>query len=134
MPMSFHQSHRPPQPTNTSSTPIPPSMPPPHLIMPQTTATIDYSISTSTIPPPPPPQIVDMVPASLHPHVENQRRHRQANPALPSGKTIADYALDPYAGLMSTKEREWLIKIHIIQCLGTGDPMEDDFYYAVLRN
>jgi DNA topoisomerase 2-associated protein PAT1 len=75
-----------------------------------------------------------MVPASLHPRVEKQRRqkvHQHPHGSMPSGKTISDYALDPYAGLMSTKEREWLIKIQIIQCLGTGDQMEDDFYYTV---
>ena len=70
-----------------------------------------------------------MVPASLHPRIEKQTK--KSSLALPSGKTIADFALDPYAGLLSTKEREWLIKIHLIQCLGTGDPMTDDYYYAV---
>ena len=73
-----------------------------------------------------------MVPASLHPQVEKQRRQK-VHSTLPSGKTISDYALDPYAGLMSTKEREWLIKIHLIRCLGTGDPMDDDFYYTVWK-
>ena len=71
-----------------------------------------------------------MVPASLHPRIEKQQL-KKSNLALPSGKTISDFALDPYAGLLSTKEREWLIKIHLIQCLGTGDPMTDDYYYAV---
>uniref|UniRef100_A0A915LSJ7 Uncharacterized protein n=2 Tax=Meloidogyne incognita group TaxID=654580 RepID=A0A915LSJ7_MELJA len=72
-----------------------------------------------------------MVPASLHPRIEKQTK--KSSLALPSGKTIADFALDPYAGLLSTKEREWLIKIHLIQCLGTGDPMTDDYYYAVWK-
>jgi hypothetical protein len=32
---------------------------------------------------------------------------------------------------MSKKEREWLIKIQLIQCMRTGDPIDDDYYYTV---
>ncbi|KAI6179291.1 hypothetical protein M3Y98_00594600 [Aphelenchoides besseyi] len=52
---------------------------------------------------------------------------------LPSTKTISDFAFDPYAGLMSKKEREWLIKIQLIQCMVTGDPMDDDYYYSLWK-
>ncbi|KAF7632542.1 hypothetical protein Mgra_00008057 [Meloidogyne graminicola] len=75
--------------------------------------------------------LLAMVPASLHPQIEKQ--HSKKGSGLPSGKTISDFALDPYAGLLSTKEREWLIKIHLIQCLGTGDPMVEDYYYTVWK-
>lgn len=51
---------------------------------------------------------------------------------LPSIKTISDFAFDPYAGFMSKKEREWLIKIQLLQCQGTGNPYDDDYYYTVL--
>lgn len=57
-------------------------------------------------------------------------RHNRPK-GLPSSKTISDFAFDPYAGFMSKKEREWLIKIHLIQCVGTGNPVDDDFYYTV---
>ena len=57
--------------------------------------------------------------------------HKKAG--LPSSKTISDFAFDPYAGFMSKKEREWLIKIQILQCQGTGNPFEDDFYYTAWR-
>lgn len=50
---------------------------------------------------------------------------------MPSTRTLADFAFDPYAGFMSKKEREWLIKIQLIQCTVTGDPVDDDFYYTV---
>lgn len=59
------------------------------------------------------------------------RPYRERKQCLPSTKTISDFAFDPYAGLMSKKEREWLIKIQLIQCLGTGDPWDDDYYYSV---
>uniref|UniRef100_A0A7E4ZU04 PAT1 domain-containing protein n=1 Tax=Panagrellus redivivus TaxID=6233 RepID=A0A7E4ZU04_PANRE len=49
---------------------------------------------------------------------------------MPSKRTITDFACDPYAGFMSKKEREWLIKIQLIQCLGTGEKYVDDYYYT----
>uniref|UniRef100_A0A0K0EHX5 PUM-HD domain-containing protein n=1 Tax=Strongyloides stercoralis TaxID=6248 RepID=A0A0K0EHX5_STRER len=49
---------------------------------------------------------------------------------FPSKRTIHDFALDPFAGLMSQKEREWLIKIQLVQSTISGDPNEDDYYYV----
>ena len=59
----------------------------------------------------------------------SSRRTRKEG--MPSLRTITDFAVDPYAGFMSKKEREWLIKIQLIQCLGTGDRYNDDYYYTV---
>lgn len=50
---------------------------------------------------------------------------------LVSNKTISDFALSPFAGFVSKKERSWLIKIQQLQCQGSGNPYEDDFYYTV---
>ncbi|XP_045197153.2 protein PAT1 homolog 1-like isoform X2 [Mercenaria mercenaria] len=36
---------------------------------------------------------------------------------------------DTYAGLMTQKEKEWIIKIQLLQ-LQTDNPFEDDYYYA----
>lgn len=36
---------------------------------------------------------------------------------------------DPYAGLMTQKEKEWVIKIQLLQ-LQTDNPFLDDYYYA----
>jgi hypothetical protein len=55
---------------------------------------------------------------------------RQSRKNMPSCRTISDYAFDPYGGFMSKKEREWLIKIQLIQCMRTGDPLDDDYYYT----
>ncbi|GMS84195.1 hypothetical protein PENTCL1PPCAC_6370 [Pristionchus entomophagus] len=52
-------------------------------------------------------------------------------PGFPTGKTIEDFAFDPYAGFMSKKEREWLIKIQLLQCLGSGNPYLEDYYYTL---
>ncbi|KHJ93820.1 hypothetical protein OESDEN_06264 [Oesophagostomum dentatum] len=54
-------------------------------------------------------------------------------PGMPSGRTIEDLAFDQFAGYMSCKEREWLVKIQILQCQGTGVPYEDDYYYTMWR-
>lgn len=37
---------------------------------------------------------------------------------------------DEYAGLMSTREKQWLLNIQLLQ-LNTGTPYFDDFYYTV---
>lgn len=37
---------------------------------------------------------------------------------------------DEYAGLMTQREKQWLINIQMIQ-LNTGTPYLDDFYYTV---
>ncbi|KAL6735202.1 hypothetical protein Aduo_005665 [Ancylostoma duodenale] len=54
-------------------------------------------------------------------------------PGMPSGRTIEDLAFDQFAGYMSCKEREWLVKIQILQCQGTGVPYDDDYYYTMWR-
>lgn len=52
---------------------------------------------------------------------------------MPSAKTIEDLAFDQFAGYMSIKERQWLVKIQILQCQGTNNPYEDDYYYVCWR-
>ncbi|CAI2341007.1 unnamed protein product [Caenorhabditis sp. 36 PRJEB53466] len=58
-----------------------------------------------------------------------QRKHS----GMPSTRTIYDLALDSFAGYMSYKEREWLIRIQFVQCKGSGDPFLDDYYYVTWR-
>ncbi|CAJ0587033.1 unnamed protein product, partial [Mesorhabditis spiculigera] len=81
-------------------------------------------------PPHPPPH--------MQPHPDFLRRagtpNRHVVPGMPSGKTIEDFAFEPFAGFMSCKEREWLVKIQLIQCQGSGNPYDDDFYYANWRD
>lgn len=47
----------------------------------------------------------------------SQRRHGGAD-------------VDPYSGLMSTREKQWLMNIQMMQ-LNTGTPYIDDYYYTV---
>lgn len=37
---------------------------------------------------------------------------------------------DEYAGLMTQKEKDWIIKIQLLQ-LNTDNPYLDDYYYTV---
>ena len=39
--------------------------------------------------------------------------------------------MDPYAGLMTRREKEWIIKIQLLQ-LTSNNPDMDDFYFQVL--
>jgi len=68
---------------------------------------------------------------SSSPASNSSRRMRKEG--MPSIRTITDFACDPFAGFMSKKEREWLIKIQLIQCAGTGDKYVDDYYYTMWK-
>ena len=41
-----------------------------------------------------------------------------------------DATRDPYAGLMTKKEQDWIIKIQLMQ-LQSENPFLDDYYYTV---
>ncbi|EFO85764.1 CRE-PATR-1 protein [Caenorhabditis remanei] len=66
------------------------------------------------------------------PHSPGNRVQRKHS-GMPSSRTIYDLALDSFAGFMSFKEREWLIKVQFVQCKGSGDPNVDDYYYVKWR-
>lgn len=37
--------------------------------------------------------------------------------------------MDPYAGLMTSKEKDWVVKVEMIQL--QSENMDDDYYYQV---
>ncbi|CAA90402.1 Protein PAT1 homolog 1 [Caenorhabditis elegans] len=83
-----------------------------------------------------PPNIRQNGPQFSHPsgpHSPGNRVQRKHS-GMPSTRTIYDLALDSFAGYMSYKEREWLIRIQFIQCKGSGDPQVDDYYYVTWRD
>ncbi|KJH50786.1 hypothetical protein DICVIV_03031 [Dictyocaulus viviparus] len=61
---------------------------------------------------------------------ERRTQWQRKPPGMPSFRTIEDLAFDQFAGYMSCKEREWLVKIQVLQCQGTGVPYDDDYYYT----
>uniref|UniRef100_A0A0R3PT61 PAT1 domain-containing protein n=1 Tax=Angiostrongylus costaricensis TaxID=334426 RepID=A0A0R3PT61_ANGCS len=64
---------------------------------------------------------------------ERRTPYHRKPPGMPSGRTIEDLAFDQFAGYMSCKEREWLVKIQVLQCQGNGLPCDDDYYYTHWR-
>lgn len=66
-----------------------------------------------------------------HPHGNRgmQNQHHQQN-RLGNGHLDQEY--DPYANLMSNRDKQWLIGIQLQQ-LNTGTPYIDDFYYTVYK-
>ncbi|XP_063298778.1 protein PAT1 homolog 2 [Pelobates fuscus] len=61
-------------------------------------------------------------------HPQHRRILNQRQRAQSSSRKQWDSRLDPYASLMSQKEREWVIKLQMIQ-LQSENPHLDDYYY-----
>ncbi|CAI5441780.1 unnamed protein product [Caenorhabditis angaria] len=116
--------------------PLPPGVPPvpPFLFQLlqrfQNPQLVHQMIMASSIPPHMmmgPPQMSQPPPQSP------MNKSHKKQPGMPSIRTIQDLALDSFAGYMSWKEREWLVKIQLLQCKGCGDPMVEDYYYTTWR-
>ncbi|ULU05740.1 hypothetical protein L3Y34_017995 [Caenorhabditis briggsae] len=87
----------------------------------------------SSIPPNSRPNGPQFSGPQVGPHSPGARGQQRRNSGMPSTRTIYDLALDSFAGYMSFKEREWLIRIQFVQCKGSGDPCIDDYYYVRWR-
>ncbi|CAO4365169.1 unnamed protein product [Caenorhabditis nigoni] len=90
-------------------------------------------IVQSSIPPNSRPNGPQFSGPQVGPHSPGARGQQRRNSGMPSTRTIYDLALDSFAGYMSFKEREWLIRIQFVQCKGSGDPYIDDYYYVRWR-
>lgn len=63
----------------------------------------------------------------------NNYRHRDGTPTMNnSGSQTNGFQQnrDDYAGLMTNREKQWLLNIQMLQ-LNTGTPYFDDYYYTV---
>ncbi|EFO22422.1 hypothetical protein LOAG_06065 [Loa loa] len=87
----------------------------------------------SYLPCPPQSQMQSHMPQVFHHKMSYSRDRSSKLTGLVSNKTISDFALSPFAGFVSKKERSWLIKIQQLQCQGCGNPYEDDFYYTTWK-
>lgn len=64
--------------------------------------------------------------------------HMQRNNSIPANVKIKvesiipvlEIVRDDYAGLMTNREKQWLLNIQLSQ-LNTGTPYFDDYYYTV---
>ncbi|NXD85441.1 PATL2 protein, partial [Halcyon senegalensis] len=61
----------------------------------------------------------------LHPQHQRILTQRQAQSISP--KKLWSPKVDPYAGLMTSKEKDWVVKVEMIQL--QSENMDDDYYY-----
>ncbi|KAJ7329287.1 hypothetical protein JRQ81_015461 [Phrynocephalus forsythii] len=62
----------------------------------------------------------------LHQRILTQRQRGQKR--IPRMKPLADPETDPYAALMTSLEKDWVIKVQMLQ-LQSETPHQDDYYY-----
>lgn len=136
-----HHHPRPMEMIPQAPAPHPPPPPPPHLL------------SFMRLPPPmglsvPPPTSIPiphlvqplpmqgMRPNGSLPANQSQSRNRVSNeihsPEYHRQQTHPQSTHDDYAGLMSTKEKQWLMSIQINQLI-SDNPYVEDYYFTVLR-
>ncbi|KFP88240.1 Protein PAT1 2, partial [Apaloderma vittatum] len=64
----------------------------------------------------------------LHPQHQRILTQRQAQSSI-SPKKLWSPKVDPYAGLMTSKEKDWVVKVEMIQL--QSENMDDDYYYQM---
>ncbi|EFA05066.2 protein PAT1 homolog 1 [Tribolium castaneum] len=97
--------------------------PPRHLIYPQGNAQFPVNHPYNF---PPPPRNV-MPPNAAANHVRMQRTRNDSYRSRENNENK-----DEYAGLMTSREKQWLLNIQMLQ-LNTGTPYFDDYYYTVFK-
>lgn len=73
-------------------------------------------------------------PRTMHHNNRVNQHHRNKTDDNTNARHRNDYHVhrDEYDGLMSTREKQWLINIQLVQ-LNTGTPYFDDYYYTVFK-
>lgn len=61
---------------------------------------------------------------------QQQRIRHDSGGYKQRNNSIVDQNKDEYAGLMTNREKQWLLNIQLLQ-LNTGTPYFDDYYYTV---
>uniref|UniRef100_A0A0K0DI45 Phosphoenolpyruvate carboxylase n=1 Tax=Angiostrongylus cantonensis TaxID=6313 RepID=A0A0K0DI45_ANGCA len=116
---------------------LPPILPPVHpMMLPLVPVWLEHLAGrTRYLPPgcPPIPPLLRLLFNTVKLFIIVVHLYHRKPPGMPSGRTIEDLAFDQFAGYMSCKEREWLVKIQVLQCQGTGLPYDDDYYYTHWR-
>ncbi|KAM3719806.1 Protein PAT1 [Dirofilaria immitis] len=105
---------------------------PPFPFMQQSSQSVRSAVP-SYLPCPSQSQMQSNIPQMPHHNMSYSRDRSSKLTGLVSNKTISDFALYPFAGFVSKKERSWLIKIQQLQCQGCGNPYEDDFYFTTWK-
>ncbi|XP_065344013.1 protein PAT1 homolog 1 [Cloeon dipterum] len=87
--------------------------------------------------PPMPMHMMHQPPPGMHPHHQAQMMSQQHHMMMQQHHQLQQQARqngshDPYAGLMTPKDKQWLINIQILQ-LNSQKPYVDDFYYTAFQ-
>ncbi|XP_071424687.1 protein PAT1 homolog 2 [Pithys albifrons albifrons] len=104
----------PPQPLAMHFGPISPSLDPALFFSPSASSQLNLST---------PSHMTQLHPQ--HQRILTQRQGRQVQSVSP--KKLWSPKVDPHAGLMTSKEKDWVIKVEMIQL--QSENMDDDYYY-----
>ncbi|KFP50575.1 Protein PAT1 2, partial [Cathartes aura] len=109
----------PPRPLTMHFGPMSPSLDPALFFSPSASGQLNLSVPSHM--------------TQLHPQHQRilTQRQEQGGPAQRdiSPKKLWSPKVDPYAGLMTSKEKDWVVKVEMIQL--QSENMDDDYYYQV---
>ncbi|KAM7103689.1 protein PAT1 homolog 2 isoform 2-T2 [Ciconia maguari] len=113
-PISPHIS--PPQPLTMHFGPVSPSLDPALFFSPSASSQLNLST---------PSHMTQLHPQ--HQRILTQRQQQGGQAQSISPKKLWSPKVDPYAGLMTSKEKDWVVKVEMIQL--QSENMDDDYYY-----
>ncbi|NXG07605.1 PATL2 protein, partial [Sakesphorus luctuosus] len=108
----------PPQPLAMHFGPISPSLDPALFFSPSASSQLNLST---------PSHMTQLHPQHQRILTQRQQQGRQVQSASVSPKKLWSPKVDPHAGLMTSKEKDWVIKVEMIQL--QSENMDDDYYY-----
>ncbi|XP_054024749.1 protein PAT1 homolog 2 [Dryobates pubescens] len=105
-----------PQPLAMHFGPVSPSLDPALLFSPSASSQLNLSV---------PSHMTQLHPQHQRLLTQRQQQGGQAHSISP--KKLWSPKVDPYAGLMTSKEKDWVVKVEMIQL--QSENMDDDYYY-----
>ncbi|XP_009893846.1 PREDICTED: protein PAT1 homolog 2 [Charadrius vociferus] len=108
----------PPQPLAMHFGPMSPSLDPTLFFSPSASGQLNLSV---------PSHMTQLHPQHQRILTQRQQQGRQAQSMSP--KKLWSPKADPYAGLMTSKEKDWVVKVEMIQL--QSENMDDDYYYQM---
>ncbi|NXA28601.1 PATL2 protein, partial [Ibidorhyncha struthersii] len=108
----------PPRPLAMHFGPVSPSLDPTVFFSPSASGQLNLSV---------PSHMTQLHPQHQRILTQRQQQGRQAQSISP--KKLWSPKADPYAGLMTSKEKDWVVKVEMIQL--QSENMDDDYYYQM---
>ncbi|KFW66969.1 Protein PAT1 2, partial [Pygoscelis adeliae] len=110
----------PPRPLAMHFGPMSPSLDPALFFSPSASSQLNLSLLCSA-----PSHMTQLHPQ--HQRILTQRQQQGGQAQSTSPKKLWSPKMDPYSGLMTSKEKDWVIKVEMIQL--QSENMDDDYYY-----